>query len=84
MPFVPIQLEDYICLHLKSNPSDRAADVRLCLRKSLKAFQDGELCDCGEPIWVIGSAFAGRMCFTCITGSADNSQDYEIAEACRY
>jgi hypothetical protein len=47
-----------------------------------KAFKAGERCDCGEPIWVIGSAVAGHMCFTCITGSANDSEDYEIVEAC--
>jgi len=31
---------------------------------------------------VIGSAFVGNACFTCITGEADPSDDYEIAEAC--
>jgi hypothetical protein len=31
---------------------------------------------------VIGSAETGHACFTCITGEADPSEDYEIAEAC--
>ena len=31
---------------------------------------------------MIGSAEAGNACFTCITGEADSSEDYEIAEAC--
>jgi hypothetical protein len=45
-------------------------------------YQAGARCHCGEPIWVIGSAEAGHACFTCITGEADPSEDYEIAEAC--
>lgn len=48
----------------------------------LADYQAGARCDCGEPIWVIGSAETGHMCFTCITGEADPSEDYEIAEAC--
>ena len=39
-----------------------------------------EHCECGEPIWVIGSAVAGHACFTCITGEATPSGDYEIDE----
>jgi hypothetical protein len=32
------------------------------------------------PIWAIGSAVVGNACFTCITGEADPSSDYEIDE----
>lgn len=82
MAFVPIQLEEYVRLHLESNPGARAADVTARLHFALEAFKAGRRCDCGAPIWVIGSAEAGRMCFTCITGEPDPSEDYEIAEAC--
>ncbi len=27
-------------------------------------------CNCGNPIWVIGSAITGNACFSCITGEA--------------
>ena len=34
---------------------------------------------CGAPIWAAGSAITGtNMCFTCTTGEADDSEDYEI------
>ncbi len=34
---------------------------------------------CGQPIWAAGSAITGTyMCFTCTTGEADGSGDYEI------
>jgi len=34
---------------------------------------------CGAPIWAVGSAITGtNMCFTCTTGEADDSEDYEI------
>ena len=34
---------------------------------------------CGAPIWAAGSAITGtNMCFTCTTGEAADSEDYEI------
>ena len=82
MSFVPIKLGDYVRLFLKSNRGENAKAVTARLRSALEAYQAGERCDCGEPIWVVGSAEAGHSCFTCITGEADPSEDYEIAEAC--
>jgi len=82
MAFVPIQLKEYVKLHLRSNPSEKAADVTARLQSALEDYKAGLRCDCGEPIWVIGSAEAGLMCFTCITGESYPSEDYEIAEAC--
>jgi hypothetical protein len=81
MSFVPIRIPDYVRLYLKSNPGEKAADIEDRLRKTLKASQAGARCTCGEPIWVIGSAEVGHMCFTCITGEAYPSDDYEIADA---
>jgi hypothetical protein len=82
MGFVPIEIEAYVRLHVKSNRGVDAADVTARLRKTLEAYKAGRRCECGEPIWVIGSAEVGYMCFTCITGEASPSSDYEIAEAC--
>jgi len=82
MALVPIQFGEYVRLHLESNPGAKAADVTARLHFALEAFKAGRRCHCGAPIWVIGSAEAGLMCFTCITGESDPSGDYEIAEAC--
>ncbi len=82
MLFIPIELKKYVKLHLQSNPGENAADVTERLQYALEAYKAGRRCYCGAPIWVIGSAEAGLMCFTCITGEADPSEDYEIAEAC--
>ena len=38
----------------------------------------GARCQCGAPIWIIGSAQTGLGCFACITGQSDPDQDYEI------
>ena len=82
MAFVPIQLAEYVKLHLGSNLGENAADVTARLNFALEAYKAGRRCSCGAPIWVIGSAQTGLMCFTCITGESYPSEDYEIAEAC--
>lgn len=50
------------------------------LEETLRAKKNGTKCMiCGQPIWAAGSAITGTyMCFTCITGEADDSDDYEI------
>lgn len=52
------------------------------LVKSLEQFKarklKGELCDCGNEIWIVGSAISGKGCFSCITGETDSSGDYEV------
>jgi hypothetical protein len=82
MGFTPIKLRDYVRLHLKSNPGDKEADTIALLESALSAYKAGKRCACGEPIWVIGSSQAGHICFACITGETDCSEDYEIDEAC--
>jgi hypothetical protein len=46
--------------------------------KVLTAKERGEKCECGEEIWVLGSAEVGLMCFTCITGKSMPGSDYEL------
>ena len=80
--FTPISIDAYVDLHMSSNPNDMArAEVVSSLRSALIAHNDGATCRCGNPIWVIGSAFVGDACFTCITGEAYPDGDYEIDEA---
>jgi len=81
--FVPITPEEYVELHLKSNPDTSREEITIALRGALEDYKKGAKCiNCGNPIWVIGSAFAANMCFTCITGEAIPEDDYEIDEAC--
>ena len=84
MTFVPIQIDAFIDLHLKRNPDCGRGELRAALQGALAARRAGEACGCGNRIWVIGSAIAGRACFTCITGEAVPDTDFEIAEACRW
>lgn len=81
--FTPISLENYVKLHLKANPDANRKEVTAALKESLRAYKEGTRCNnCGNPIWVIGSAIAGvNRCFTCITGESVPDEDYEIDEA---
>jgi hypothetical protein len=81
MDFTPISLDDYIDRHVRSNPGASWKDLKKRLTHALAAHRRGEVCACGNPIWVIGSAQAGLACFTCITGEAWPEHDYEIDEA---
>ena len=81
--FVPISLEDYVELHLASNPGTTREEITTALKETLEDYKRGAKCIvCGNPIWVIGSAFGSNMCFTCITGESIPEDDYEIDEAC--
>lgn len=74
----PISIAKYVKLHAASNPGTDVAELSRQLRRLLEAKAAGEICQCGEPIWVIGSAQAGLGCFTCITGQAVPDNDYEV------
>jgi hypothetical protein len=76
--FTPIGLEAYVALHLHSNPGVDRTDLVERLQYALAAAKRGELCRCGGPIWVIGSAEVGLSCFTCITGELHPNDDYEL------
>jgi len=75
---VPIRLDDYVELHLKSNPDVDRADLVDRLQFAITAKKQNIRCNCGEPIWIIGAAEAGLACFACITGSPVPDDDYEI------
>ena len=79
--FKPITLESYLELHLNANPDFDREEVRDLLTSALNDHKRGARCNCGNPIWVIGSAFAGNACFTCITGELVPDDDYELDEA---
>lgn len=76
--FVPISLERYVELHLRANPGTDREDLLQRLRYAMEAHERGVRCECGEPLWIIGSAEAGLSCFTCITGESFPDSDYEI------
>ena len=77
--FTHISKDEYVELFLKANPSDSRSAVAMRLDLVIAARSCGERCECGEPIWVVGSAEAGIGCFSCITGESTPDSDYEIA-----
>ena len=81
MGFIAISITDFVKIHLRRNPSDKEQVITDNLKRALKDFKSGVKCECGNDIWVIGSAFTGNSCFTCITGESFPSDDYEIDEA---
>ena len=76
--FTPITISEYVELHVASNPGTNGQELSKQLRRMLEAKLAGELCQCGEPIWVIGSVHVGLSCFTCITGEAVPDNEYEV------
>lgn len=81
MGFHPISIEKFIASYKQLNPSEDIKVLRESLAIALKSYQDGDMCHCGSPIWVIGSAIVSHACYTCITGEAVPDEDYEIEEA---
>lgn len=80
--FCKIGKSEYIEKHIKSNPSESKKDFTRAIDSALKDYKNGVKCDCGNSIWVIGSAVTGNACFTCITYKSNPDGAYEIDEAC--
>ena len=77
--FTPIRLDDYVELHLRANPETNRAELIAQLEYAIDAYRRDIRCQCGAPIWIVGSAQSGLACFTCITHQAVPDSDYEIA-----
>ena len=78
---IDITITEYVQRHASLNPNANVKELTLRLRRALEAKTQGAQCDCGEPIWALGSAEVGFACFTCITGEAVPNADYEIVAA---
>ncbi len=65
---------------MKNNKGYRKKELVKTLNDTLTAKKNGAKCMiCGAPIWAAGSAITGsNLCFTCTTGEANDSGDYEI------
>ena len=77
---VPISVEKFVDMVMKNNKGYNRKELIDSLKAALDAKKHGAKCMvCGQPIWAAGSAITGTyMCFTCTTGEADDSEDYEI------
>ncbi|MEX6689349.1 hypothetical protein QTN47_17705 [Danxiaibacter flavus] len=76
--FTKISIDNFIEKYKMSNPKEDLAQLRRNILHIKQLKKDGIKCDCGNSLWVIGSAISGKGCFTCITGETDFSDDYEI------
>ena len=78
--FTYISVEEFADAVVKNNKDANRRELIASLREALAAKRNGARCMiCGAPIWAAGSAITGtNMCFTCTTGEADDSEDYEI------
>ena len=75
--FAHISIDNFLRKHNKCNKTeDKTLKERLLHFKKLKLA--GATCECGNEIWIIGSALSAKTCFTCLTGESDPSNDYEI------
>lgn len=76
----PISIEKFADSVMKNNKGYNRKELIQTLRATLEAKKNGAACMiCGAPIWAAGSAITGlNKCFTCTTGDADDSEDYEI------
>lgn len=76
--FTKISVDAFIEKYKTDNPQEDLTKLRKDIFYCRQLKKDGSKCDCGNPLWVIGSAISGKGCFTCITGETDFSDDYEI------
>ncbi|WP_317935256.1 hypothetical protein [Sporosarcina aquimarina] len=76
-------METFVNKHCKNNPEENRAQFKENLKQAVQDKKNGVTCDnCGERIWAIGSTVSHYACFSCLTGEADSSGDYEIDEVC--
>jgi len=76
--FKTISVDKFVKLYEKNNPDINTNELKKNLTDFKKLKLNGQKCECGNQIWIVGSAIAGKGCFTCITGETDNRNDYEI------
>ena len=78
----PISIKKFAEMTAQNNKDINQNELEETLREALKDKKNGARCMiCGSPIWAAGSAITGsNMCFTCITGESDDSDDYEVEE----
>ena len=77
---IPITIDKFAKEYANLNKVNNFSSFKISLINALNLKEEGETCFlCGQSIWAIGTAITGsNMCFTCITGEADDSEDYEI------
>ena len=81
--YCPISIDEFI-KKTKTESEKEEKILKKSITEAVKEKKNGAKCsNCGDTIWAIGTGVVGwNGCFTCITGEADNSEDYEIDEVC--
>ena len=76
----PLPVDEFVEYFVKTNPEFDSLTLRNSCVQALEHKRQGAKCICcGQPIWALAYAVSGvDMCFTCQTGQADDSEDYEI------
>jgi Zn finger protein HypA/HybF involved in hydrogenase expression len=82
----PITIDEFVEKYSKTNNLNKVqkSSFRVKVKIAVDEKRYGATCQtCGQPIWAIGLAVTQTFgCFTCITGEADNSDDFEIDIVC--
>ncbi len=75
-----ISINRFADLTVRNKPGTNKAELVVSLKDALARKNFGAVCICcGNSIWAAGSAVTGSdMCFSCTTGEADSSEDYEV------
>jgi hypothetical protein len=76
--FNKISVDNFIKKFKKKNPKEDFNRLKKDLLHFKQLKTQGETCNCGNELWIIGSAISGKGCFTCITGDTESSNDFEI------
>lgn len=79
---LPISITKFVKETIKCNPGTNSDELTASCKEALRLKHSGASCIiCGSPIWAAGAALTGNyMCFTCMTGESDDSEDYEIVK----
>lgn len=78
---IAISVKEFAKMHIRCNKSETEEGTVKKLEEALRRKEEGAECEiCGQPIWALGSAMVFDGCFTCITGEADSSKDYEVTK----
>ncbi len=75
-----ISVKNFVKKTAEANPGTNAAKLTESCNAVLEDKRNGAVCQmCGGEIWAAGAAVTGTyLCFSCMTGEADGSGDYEI------
>lgn len=78
-----ISIDEYLSTLKCDGKPVRGDRIKKKLKRAIeRKKQNVRCCQCGcTPIWAAGSGLVGMdICFRCLTGETDDSDDFEIKE----